>query len=90
MSRFLVLLPAPEAEWAALPPEEHAKGMRAHERFNRELAEGGHRVVAAGPLTPSAQALSMRPDGRGGTTITDGPFAETAEQIRREILGIAA
>jgi hypothetical protein len=81
MSRYLVLLPAPEAEWAALPPEEHVKGMRAHERFQRELAEGGHRVVTAGPLTPSAQALSMRPDGQGGATVTAGPFAESVEQL---------
>ena len=27
MSRHLVLLPAPEEEWAALPPEEHEKGI---------------------------------------------------------------
>lgn len=81
MSRYLVLLPAPEAEWAALPPEEHEKGMRAHQRFNRELREGGHTVVVASPLTPSAQGLALRPDGHGGTTITEGPFAETAEQI---------
>ncbi len=81
MTRYLVLLPAPEAEWAALPPEEHEKGMRAHERFQRELAEGDHSVVTAGPLIPSAYAVSMRPDGRGGTTITDGPFTESVEQI---------
>ncbi|HRW17444.1 MAG TPA: YciI family protein [Dermatophilaceae bacterium] len=81
MPRYLVLLPAPEAEWAQLPPEEHAKGMRAHERFNRELAEGGHRVVDSSPLTPSARAVSMRPDGAGGTLVTDGPFTESAEQI---------
>jgi len=81
VSRYLVLLPAPEAEWAALPPEEHEKGMRAHQRFNRELREGGHSVVVASPLTPSAQGLALRPDGHGGTTITEGPFAETAEQI---------
>ncbi|WP_460600782.1 YciI family protein [Flexivirga lutea] len=79
--RFLVLLPAPEAEWAQLPPEEHEKGMRAHERFHRDLTEGGHRIVTASPLHPSAQAVSMRPDGNGGTTVTDGPFTESAEQI---------
>ena len=81
MRRYLVLLPAPEAEWAALPPEEHLKGTQAHERFQRELAEGGHRVITASPLTPSAQALSMRPNGQGGATITDGPFAESVEQL---------
>lgn len=80
-SRYLVLLPAPEAEWAKLPPQEHEKGMRAHQRFNDELSAGGHRVVTASPLRPSAEAVSMRPDGHGGTVLTDGPFTESAEQI---------
>lgn len=81
MTRYLVLLPAPEAEWATLPPEEHEKGYRAHGRFHRELAAGGHEIVSTSPLTPSAQAISMRPDGSGGVLVTDGPFAEAAEQI---------
>lgn len=55
--------------------------MRAHARFNRELEEGGHTVVTASPLTASARAVSMRPDGKDGTTITDGPFTESVEQI---------
>ena len=37
MSRYLILLPAPEAEWADLPPEEHEKGHRSHEQFHAEL-----------------------------------------------------
>ncbi len=81
MSRHLLLLPAPEAEWAQLPPEEHEKGMRSHEQFHRDLAAGGHQLLAAGPLTPSAQALSMRPDGSGGALVTDGPFTESVEQM---------
>ncbi len=81
MSRFLMLLPAPEAEWAQLPPEEHAKGAEAHRRFNQRLREGGHEVIVSSPLTPSAEATSMRPDGQGGTLITDGPFTESREQI---------
>ena len=80
-NRYLVLLPAPEAEWARLPAEVHERGMRAHERFHRELAEGGHTIIATSPLRPSTEAISMRPDGAGGTTVTDGPFAESAEQI---------
>ncbi|HMM96436.1 MAG: transcription initiation protein [Micrococcales bacterium] len=81
MSRHLVLLPAPEAEWAQLPPEEHEKGMRSHQQFHRDLAAGGHRIVVAGPLTPSAEATSMRPDGEGGALVTDGPFTESVEQV---------
>ncbi|MBT9256706.1 transcription initiation protein [Phycicoccus sp. MAQZ13P-2] len=81
MSRHLVLLPAPEAEWAQLPPEEHEKGMRSHQRFHADLAAGGHRIVVAGPLTPSDEAISMRPDGSGGALVTDGPFTESVEQM---------
>ena len=75
------MLPAPEAEWANLPAEEHEKGMLSHQQFHRDLADGGHRILATAPLTPSADALSMRPDGSGGALVTDGPFSETAEQI---------
>lgn len=82
MSRFLVLLPAPEAEWAQLPPEEHEKGMRSHEQFHRDLAAGGHDIVVTSPLQPSDEAVSMRPGGDGGAAIvTDGPFSESVEQI---------
>ena len=81
MSRYLILLPAPEAEWADLPASEHEKGMRSHGQFQEDLQAGNHRLLVAGPLEPSAQALSMRPGDGGQALITDGPFSETAEQI---------
>jgi hypothetical protein len=81
MSRYLILLPAPEAEWASLPESEHEKGHRSHVQFHEELRAGGHTVHTGGPLEESAQATSMRPDGDGGVLVTDGPFSETAEQV---------
>ena len=81
MTRHLVLLPAPEAEWAQLPAEAHEHGMRSHEQFHRDRAAGGHAIVATSPLRPSAEALSMRPDDRGGAVVTDGPFTESVEQV---------
>ena len=81
MSRYLILLPAPEAEWAALPKSEHEKGMRSHEQFHDDLKAGGHTMVTAGPLEPSENATSMRPGTNGEALVTDGPFSETAEQI---------
>ena len=81
MPRYLLLLPAPEQEWENLPPEAHAAGMRAHERFGAVLRAGGHTQILASPLTPSSEALSLRPDGSGGAVVTDGPFSETVEQI---------
>ena len=81
MSRYLVLLPAPEAEWALLPESEHEKGMRSHTQFHEDLAAGGHTLIAVSPLEPSAKATSMRPDGNGRALVTEGPFTESAEQI---------
>jgi hypothetical protein len=81
MSRFLILLPAPEAEWADLPPEAHDKGHASHVQFQEDLAAEGHILVAVSPLEPSAKASSMRPDGNGGALVTDGPFAESVEQV---------
>ena len=81
MSRYLILLPAPEAEWDDLPAEEHEKGHRSHQQFQRDLAEEGHTLLTVSPLEPSARATSMRPDGDGGALVTDGPFSETAEQV---------
>ena len=81
MSRYLVLLPAPEAEWATLPESEHEKGMRSHTQFQADLSDGGHRLSAVSPLEPSARATSMRPDGNGAALVTDGPFTESVEQI---------
>lgn len=81
MSRYLLLLPAPEAEWARLPESEHEKGMQSHAQFHEDLKRGGHELLVAGPLEPSAQATSMRPDGKGQALVTDGPFTESVEQV---------
>jgi hypothetical protein len=81
MSRYLILLPAPEAEWAELPPEEHEKGMRSHGQFHEDLKSGGHVIVVAGPLEPSERATSMRAGTDGEALVTDGPFSETTEQV---------
>lgn len=79
--RYLLLLPAPEAEWADLPESEHELGMQNHRRFHEALAARGHTVLVTSPLEPSAQAVSMRNTGRGSATVTDGPFAESTEQV---------
>ena len=79
--RYLLLLPAPEEEWARLPESEHELGMANHQRFHEALVARGHQVVTAGPLEPSAQAVSLRNTGRGSAVVTDGPFTEAAEQV---------
>lgn len=79
--RYLLLLPAPEEEWAKLPDPEQELGMKNHQRFHEALAARGHSLVMASPLEPSHQAISMRNTGRGSAIVSDGPFTETTEQM---------
>lgn len=81
MSRYLILLPAPEAEWAELPASAHEEGVASHVQFQQDLRDGGHTLVTVSPLEPSAQATAMRPGGDGGALVTDGPFTESVEQV---------
>jgi hypothetical protein len=48
--------------------------------FNEELQSSGSWVFAGG-LHPASSATVMRPTGDGGVSVTDGPFAESKEQI---------
>jgi len=47
--------------------------------YARELGDRG-KYVAAGPLHPTARAKSVRVR-EGKAVVTDGPFAETREQL---------
>lgn len=76
--RVLVLVKATERSEAGElgSPEEFA----AMDRFNEELVEAG--VVLAGDgLQPSSKGKRVRFDADGGTTVLDGPFAETKELV---------
>jgi hypothetical protein len=48
-------------------------------QLTQELESSGH-YLAAGPLHPTATATSVRVRG-GKRLVTDGPFAETREQL---------
>ena len=53
--------------------------MRAYLTYRRSLEEAGVHVASA-PLQPVARATTVRVR-RGETLTTDGPFAETKEQL---------
>ncbi|HZT66300.1 MAG TPA: YciI family protein [Acidimicrobiales bacterium] len=48
--------------------------------FNEELQRSGSWVFAAG-LHPASSATVVRASGGGGVSMTDGPYAETKEQM---------
>ena len=63
-------------------PEDQATGAKAWVDYTLWLKDEG-RHVAGDALHPTASATTLRFDASGKTLTTDGPFAETKEQLRR-------
>ena len=80
MTEYVVLIPGNESRWAAASEEEMGAMYAAHGEFARLLAERGHKVTGGSELAPSGEARVVR-RGAAGITITEGPYAETVEQL---------
>jgi hypothetical protein len=80
MTQYVVLLPADESTWESASEEQRAAMYATHGEFARLLAERGHTVTGGTELTPSRDALVVRQNG-SGISVTDGPYAETVEQL---------
>ena len=77
--KYLLTIYADESRYAAMTPEDSAALMEAYERFGREAQEAGVLLGGEG-LQPTATATTVRVRD-GETLLTDGPFAETREQL---------
>ena len=77
--QFMLLIYDDETIWERISDEERGKIMQEYFAFTNELRDEG-KYVAGDPLKPTATARSVRVrDGELSTT--DGPFAETKEQL---------
>jgi hypothetical protein len=77
--KFMLMLYGDESQWADAAPEELAASMARFEAFDRELTAAG--VLAGGEgLEPTSMATTVR-RAEGEVILTDGPFAETREQL---------
>jgi hypothetical protein len=81
MTSYVVLLPGDEAAWAATPQEHKQEMYALHAKFAQLLAERGHKVTGGAELAPSTEARVLRTSPDGQQTVTEGPYAETAEQV---------
>ncbi|MEO7069334.1 MAG: YciI family protein [Nostocoides sp.] len=81
MSRYLILIPADEAVWDRKSDAEKDKVYAAHDRFHEALDKGGHTVLNTAPLTASSEAKVVRAGADGAPVVTEGPYAEIAEQL---------
>jgi len=77
--QYLLLCCFDETRWNAIPAAERDSIMGAYGEFVRRQIAGG-RYVTGGKLDDSSAAVTLR-QRDGGPSITDGPFAETKEQL---------
>lgn len=77
---YAVLFPGDEKPWADAGPERRSQVYDRHGEFMRLLEERGHRMTGGAELSHSSQARVVR-GTRDAVTVTDGPYAETVEQL---------
>jgi hypothetical protein len=77
--KYALLIYAAEKEWAEKSKEERDRIYTEYWNYSIELKKSG-RMVSCEPLDPTSTATTIRV--RDGKTIpTDGPFADTKEQL---------
>ena len=77
--QYLLLIYDNEKVWEQMSPEESGKLFNEYMQFTQDIKASGH-YVAGEALQPVHTATTVRiRDGK--TTTTDGPFAETREQL---------
>jgi len=77
---YMLLLMGEEVDWEAITPEEAQTTIDEMGAYNDKLKEAGAWVLGGG-LESRSTATVVRFDLGGETTITDGPFIETKEQL---------
>jgi hypothetical protein len=78
--RFMLTLIGPEGGWEDITPEQIAEEMKTWERFGKEAVEAGAFIAGDG-LQPTSEGKTVRGGRDEERVVTDGPFAESKEQI---------
>lgn len=77
--RYMFLIYSKESETAVMDPQEAQKIMEAHWAVMDETSKRGI-LVDVSPLEATSAATTVRLE-KGKPLVTDGPFAETKEQL---------
>lgn len=77
--QYLLLIYHAETEWNKLSPADMGAMHQDYLKFTQEVKDSGH-YVGGNPLKPVATATTVRVR-EGKRVVTDGPFAETKEQL---------
>jgi hypothetical protein len=77
--KYVLLIYNEERNWTTLSPEERAALGREYYACTEQMMESGHHRAGEG-LEATSTATTVRLRG-GQLQVTDGPFAETREQL---------
>jgi hypothetical protein len=81
MTEYVILLPGDESQWEHTSEEDKQAVYAVHGEFAKALEERGHTVTGGTELAHSRGATVLRTDADGHHTVTEGPYAETVEQL---------
>jgi hypothetical protein len=82
MTSYLILFPADrEDEWEGRTEEERQAVYENDYEFGRLLEQRGGRMTGGAELSTWKRAHAIRRGPHGTALVTDGPFAESAEQL---------
>jgi hypothetical protein len=77
--RYLLLLYGDESQWAEASPEDIQRSMEDYGKFGEEVTKSGAFIAGEGlEATNAATTVRVR---AGEAVLSDGPFAETREQL---------
>ena len=77
--KYLLLICGEEKGWASMPDMDRQQLMAEFRNFTQQIQSSGQ-YVGGSQLQPTSSATSVRVrDGK--RLVTDGPFAETREQL---------
>ena len=77
--QYMLLIYDDERVWSEMPEDERNRLMGEYFQLTEDLQKAGA-FVAGDPLQPTATATTVRVR-ESDTLVTDGPFAETKEQL---------
>lgn len=77
--QYLCLIYSDERQWQRLPQPEYDRVLGEYLAYMDEIRKSGH-YVGCNRLQPTSSATTVRVRN-GRTATTDGPFAETKEQL---------
>jgi hypothetical protein len=77
--QYMMLIYGDEEAWASRTPEDRAAEFQAYDEYTKWLVDKGW-MRAGDALESTAKATTVRVRD-GETLATDGPFAETKEQL---------